>query len=58
LEKSEGKRSLVRPGHSWNNDNKLELKETIWEDVDWFRLAYGTGKWSVVLNMVMNLHVP
>jgi hypothetical protein len=35
----------------------MDLKEIVWEDVDWF-LWLRIGQWRVVVNMVMNLMVP
>jgi len=31
----EGKRLLGRPAHSWQNNNKLDLKKIVWEGIDW-----------------------
>jgi hypothetical protein len=35
VRKPEGKRLLGRPAHSWENNIKLDLKELIWEGIDW-----------------------
>ena len=43
--KPEGKRSLGRPRHRWENNIKMDLKEVrcgVWTGSSWFRL--GTGE--------------
>jgi hypothetical protein len=37
--KSEGKRELRRPGHKWEDNIGMDLRELGWEDVDWIHLA-------------------
>jgi len=39
VRKLEGKRPLGRPTHSWEDDIKMNLKETGYKDVDWIHLA-------------------
>jgi len=36
----------------------MDLKETGWQDVDWFHLAQGRDKWQHPQNMAVNHHVP
>jgi hypothetical protein len=43
--KPEGKRSLGRPRHRW-------------DDVDWIKLAQDGDQWRALVKMVMNLQVP
>ena len=42
--KPEGKKPLVMPRHSWEDNIKLDLTETEWEDVGWIDLAQDRGK--------------
>ena len=56
--KPEGKRPLGRTRHSWEDNNKMDLQEVRWEDIDWIDLAQDTDRWQALVNAVMNLHVP
>jgi hypothetical protein len=38
-------------------DNKMDLKEIGWVDVDWIHLAQDRDWWMAVVNTVMNLRV-
>jgi hypothetical protein len=37
--KPEGKRPLERPRNRWENGNKMDLRETGYEGVEWIYLA-------------------
>jgi len=37
---------------------KVDLKEIVWDDVDWMHLAKNRGHWQAVVNTVMNLWDP
>ena len=37
--KSEGKRQLGRPRHSWEDNIKVYIHEVSWEDMNWIYLA-------------------
>jgi hypothetical protein len=39
LRKSEGKRSLGKPIHRWEDNIKMELREVVWMVVDWMNVA-------------------
>jgi len=55
VRKSEGKRPLIRPGHRWENNIRMYLREIRWEGVDWtFLVQYG-DQWQVLVNTVINL---
>ena len=56
--KSEGKRSLGRPRHRWEDNIKMDLQEVGCEGMDWIDVAQGRDKWRAIMNVVMNLHVP
>jgi hypothetical protein len=55
--KPEGKRPLGRPRRRWV-DNKMDLGEVGWGDVDWIVLAKDRNRWRAVVNSVLNLRVP
>jgi hypothetical protein len=52
------KRSLGRPGHRWENDIRMDVREIGLEGVDWFHLAQGRDQWQALVNTVMNLWDP
>jgi hypothetical protein len=52
--KREGERPLGRPRHRWEDNIKMDLKETGWGGMDWIDLAQDRA----IVNMVMNLQVP
>jgi hypothetical protein len=56
--KPEGKRTLGRPRHSWEDNNKMNLKEVECEGMDWIEVVQDGDRWRVVVNVVMNLRVP
>jgi hypothetical protein len=58
LEKSEGKRPLVRSRRRWNDNIKINLKEIGWEGVDWIRLTQDRDQWPALVNTVMSLRIP
>jgi len=39
VQKSEGKRQLGRPRHSWEDNIKVYINEVSWEGVNWIYLA-------------------
>jgi len=39
LGKHDAKNMLGRPPRRWENSDKIRLKETGWQDVDWIHLA-------------------
>jgi hypothetical protein len=40
LGKPEGEKLLRRPSHRWEDNVKMDFKETGWEDGDWIDLAH------------------
>jgi hypothetical protein len=54
--KPEGKRLLVR--WAWEDNIKMDLRETEWDVKDWMHLAQDKDKWRALVNTVMNLRVP
>ena len=55
---AEGKRSLGRPRHRWEDNIKMDLQEVGCEGMDWIELAQDRGGWRTLVNAVMNLRVP
>jgi hypothetical protein len=37
---------------------KMDHREIEWDGMDWIYLAYGRDQWRVLVNKVMNFHVP
>jgi hypothetical protein len=56
--KPEGKRPLGRHRRRWEDNIRMDVKETGWEGVDWIHLAKDRDQWRAVVNTVMNLRVP
>jgi hypothetical protein len=56
--KSEGKRPLRRPRHMWENNIKMDIRETGWGGMNSINLAQDSDQWRALVNTVMNLRVP
>jgi hypothetical protein len=54
----EEKRSLERPRRRWVDNIRMVLGEIGWVRVDWIGLAQDKGKWSALVNSVMDLRFP
>jgi hypothetical protein len=52
------KRPLGRQRHRWVDNNKMDLREIGWSDMDWIILAEDGEKWRALVNMVMKFRVP
>jgi hypothetical protein len=55
--KPEAKIPLERPGHRWENNIKMDLREIGLEGVDLINLAQDRDRWWALVNTVMNLRV-
>jgi hypothetical protein len=53
----EGKRPLGRPRRRWEDNIKMDLRETGIDGADWIRLALDRVQWRAFVNTVMNLRV-
>jgi hypothetical protein len=42
----------------WEDNIKMNLRETGWGGMDWICLAQGRKKWEALLNTVMEFRVP
>jgi hypothetical protein len=56
--KLDGKRPLGRPRRRWEDNIKMDLRETGWGGMDWIDLAHYRDQWKALVNAVMNLRVP
>jgi hypothetical protein len=56
--KPEEKRPLGRPGRSWEDNVRMDLREIGWADIDWIDLAQDRDQWRALVNTVMNIRVP
>jgi hypothetical protein len=56
--KPEGKRPLGRARHRLVDNIKMDLREIVWDDMDWIDLAQDSNQWRALMNTVMNLRVP
>jgi hypothetical protein len=54
----EGKRSLGRPKHRWEDNIKMDLGEIEIDGANWIRLAQNRFRWRTFLSTVINLWVP
>jgi hypothetical protein len=51
----EGKRPLRRPRRTWEDNIRMDLRETGWGGMDWIDLAQDRNQWRALVNTVMNL---
>jgi hypothetical protein len=58
VQKSEGKRLLVRRRHRCGLKLKLILREVGWDGMNWIDLAEDRDQWRALVNMLKNLHIP
>jgi hypothetical protein len=55
--KPEGNRPLGRHGRRYEDNIKMELRDTGSGFVDWIDLAQDRGQWRALVNTLMNLRV-
>jgi hypothetical protein len=51
VEKPAGKRPLGRPRRRWEDNIKIDLRETGWGGVDWLDLAQDRNQWKALVNL-------
>jgi hypothetical protein len=56
--KPEGKRTLGRLRRRWEDNIKMDVRETVINGMNWIRLTQNMVQWRAFVNMVMNLLVP
>jgi hypothetical protein len=54
----EGRRSLGRPRHRWEDNIKMDLQEVEWGEMNWIDMAQDRDRWRALVSVVMNLRVP
>jgi hypothetical protein len=54
----EGKRPLGRPRRRWEDNIKMDFRETGIDVAKWIQLAQDRVQWWVFVSTVMNLQVP
>jgi transcription termination factor 2 len=54
----EFKRPLGRPSHKWDDNIKVDLRQTEIEGAKWIQLPQDRVQWRAFVNTVMNLRVP
>jgi hypothetical protein len=54
----EGKRPLGRPRRRWEDNIKVDLRETGIDGANWIQLDQDRVRWRAFVNTVMNLRVP
>jgi len=52
------KRQLGRPKRRWEDNIRMDLRETGWECVDWIHVVQDRNPWRAVENTVINLLIP
>jgi hypothetical protein len=58
VEKPKGKRPLGRPSNKWEDNIRMDLREIVWEVVDWIHLGHVRDQLWALVNPVMNFRVP
>jgi hypothetical protein len=54
----EGKRALGRPRRRWVDNIKIDIREIVWDGLDWTDLTQDLEEWRALVNMVMSFRVP
>jgi hypothetical protein len=58
VRRPEGRRTLERRRHKWEDNIRMELWEVACGCVDWMELAQDRDRWRALVSAVMNLRVP
>jgi hypothetical protein len=56
--KPEGKRPILRLRCRWLDNIKMDLREIVWDSMNWIDLAEDRDQWTDLVNTVRNLRVP
>jgi hypothetical protein len=54
----EGKTLLGRPSRRWEDNIKIDLRETCIDVASWIRLIQDRVQWRAFVSTVMNLRIP
>jgi hypothetical protein len=55
--KPEKKGPLGRPRRRWEDNIRMDLRETVWEVLDWIQMAQDSVQWWGLANMAINIRV-
>jgi hypothetical protein len=55
---AQGKRPLAGPRRRWDDNIKMDLRETGIDGANWIRLAQDRVQWLTFVNTVMNFRDP
>jgi hypothetical protein len=55
--KPKRKRPLGRPRHRWEDNIKMDVRETGWGGMHWIHVAQDRDQWRALVNTVMNFRV-
>jgi hypothetical protein len=58
VRKPEGKKQLGRPRRRRVDNTKIDLREIVWDGMDWIELDHNRDQWRALVNTVINLRVP
>jgi hypothetical protein len=56
--KPEEKRPFGRRRSGWEDNIRMDIREIVWEVVDWIHLTQDRDHWQTLVNTAMNLLVP
>jgi hypothetical protein len=48
----------MKTSHRWQDNIKMDLRETGWGRMDWIYLSDDRDQWSFLVNTIMNFQVP
>jgi hypothetical protein len=54
----EGKRSLGRSRRIWEDNSRMDLRETGWDGVKHMHVTQDRDQWRTLVNTVMNIRFP
>jgi hypothetical protein len=55
--KSRSKETTGKTKRRWVDNIKVDLREIVWDGMDWIELAQDRDQWRVLMNAVMNFWV-
>jgi hypothetical protein len=55
--KPEGKKPIRKPRRAWVDNIKSDLREIVWDGVDWMDMAQDRDQWLVLVNTMMMISV-